>query len=360
MNVTATVTVTITQVNDDPVAKTDTASTSEDTDTLPVDVIANDTDVDTDADLNENALHTRADLTITAATVQNSEHGSVSIVDNKLVFSPALNWFGIAVIDYTISDGNGGTSSSTLSVTVGSVNDLPQFTVAPADMELTEDEADGTSGLTVSDVETAADVLSVTVVSSSNPALIAVSDVTITAGAGGARTVTVNPKDNQNGAATITLRVTDGDGGNTTITFNVTVAAVNDAPVANDKTLNIDEDASLQSILKSSVSSDVDVATNTDTYALTITTQAQHGTAGIDGDGNLTYVPDKDYNGTDSFGYTATDAAEAVGTATVTVNIAQVNDAPEVGDDTATTTEDNAVDILVLGNDSDVDMEAAN
>ena len=358
VNVTATVTVTITQVNDDPVAKTDTASTSEDTDTLPIDVIANDTDVDTDADLNENALHTRADLTITAATVQNSEHGSVSIVDNKLVFSPALNWFGVAVIDYTISDGNGGTSSSTLSVTVGSVNDLPQFTVAPADMELAEDEADGTSGLTVSDVETAADVLSVTVVSSSNPALIAVSDVTITAGAGGARTVTVNPKDNQNGAATITLRVTDGDGGNTTITFNVTVAAVNDAPVANDKTLNIDEDASLQTILKSSVSSDVDVATNTDTYALTITTPAQHGTAGIDGDGNLTYVPDKDYNGTDSFGYTATDAAEAIGTATVTVNIAQVNDAPEVGDDTATTTEDNAVDILVLGNDSDVDMEA--
>ncbi|MEZ4509172.1 MAG: Ig-like domain-containing protein, partial [Eubacteriales bacterium] len=162
----------------------------------------------------------------------------------------------------------------------------------------------------------------------------------------------------QNGSATITLNVKDGNNANTIITFTVTVAAVNDAPVALDKTLNINEDAALQTVTKASLASDVDVATNADTITLTINTPASHGTAGIDASGNVTYVPGKDFNGTDSFVYTATDGAEATDTGTFTINIAQVNDAPETLDDTATTNEDNAVDISVLANDSDVDMQS--
>ena len=70
-------------------------------------------------------------------------------------------------------------------------------------------------------------------------------------------------------------------------------------------------------------------------------------------------TPNADYNGPVSFTYSIEDSEGAESnTASVTVMVAQVNDAPEVVDDTATTTEDNAVDILVLGNDSDVDMDA--
>ncbi len=353
---TGSVTVTITQVNDAPVAVADTASTNEDTATDAIDVLANDTDVDTGTSLNQGTLHLHGDMTITEAAVRDAASGSVSIEENKLVFSPALNWFGVAIIDYTMADGHGGTSSSTLSVTVYSVNDLPLFTTAPADMELTEDSDNGESGLVVNDVETAAELLNVTIMSSDNPTLVDVGDVMIAAGAGGARTVTINPKDDQNGTAVIALKVTDGDGGETTVSFTVTVAAVNDTPVALDKTLNINEDASTLTIQKSVVSGDVDVATNADTYNLTITTPAQHGTAGVDENGNLTYTPNENYNGQDSFGYTATDAANAAGTGTITINIAQVNDAPEVENDTAETAEDTPVDILVLENDSDIDM----
>ena len=354
-----TVTVTINQVNDNPVAVADTDSTNEDTPKSGIDVLANDTDVDTGAALNLNALHSKSDFTITAAALTNSAHGSVEIVNNKLNFTPALNWFGTEVVNYTVSDGHGGTANGTLTMTVNPVNDLPVFDTPPTDMELSEDGADGAIDIVVSDIETAAASLAVTVTNSSNPTLIATSDVTITAGAGGTRTITVNPKLNQNGSSTITLKVDDLTTGTRTVTFVVNVAAVNDAPVAADKTLNINEDAAKQTVTKASLTSDVDIATNADALTLTITTAAQHGTAAIDANGDVTYVPDANFNGVDTFVYTATDKGNATDTGTFTVNIAQVNDAPVTQNDSKTTNEDTAVDINVLTNDSDVDMDAA-
>ncbi len=354
-----TVTVTITQVNDSPIAVEDSITIDEDTTTGEVDVLANDTDVDTGSALNQDVLHLRSTFEITTAAVTDEAHGSVTISNNKLVFTPALNWFGEEVIHYTMSDGNGGSSSSTLTVTVSPVNDLPLFDTAPENLSLSEDGADGTTTVVVSDVETAAASLSVTVTDSTNPTLIATSDVTVTAGTGGMRTITVNPKDNQNGSAEITLKVDDLTQGTRTIKFTVTVAAVNDDPVSADKTLNINEDAPLQTITKSSVASDVDIATNADVITLSITTAAQHGTASIDANGNITYKPNANFNGTDTFVYTATDTFESTDTGTVTVNIAQVNDAPETDDDSETTTEDKAVDIYVLSNDRDIDTDEA-
>ena len=242
-------------------------------------------------------------------------------------------------------------------MTVDPVNDVPVFSTAPSNLTLSEDGANGTTDIVVGDVETAVDSLAVTVINSSKPSLIATTDVTVTKGADGARTITVNPKDNQNGEATITLQVDDLTLGTQTITFLVTVTAVNDTPVADDKTLNIAEDATIQTISKASVTLDVDIDTNNDALTLTITKDASHGTAAIDANGNLTYIPTSNFNGTDSFEYTATDKANASDTAIVTVNVSPANDAPVTGNDAKTTAEDTAVVIPVLDNDSDIDMD---
>ena len=357
VKVKGTVTMTITQVNDSPVAVADTAITNEDTPTDAIDVLSNDTDVDTGSALNQNQRHSSDTFRITNAHVADEDSGSATISENKLVFSPATNWFGTAVVFYTFDDGHDASATGRLEITVNSVNDPPVFDTAPEDMTLSEDGPNGTTNIVVSDVETAAANLGVTVVSSTNTALIAVTDVTVTAGELGARTIHVNPKNDQNGSAIITLKVTDEDGGERTIPFTVDVTAVNDDPVANDKTLNIAEDAGTQTIAKSSVASDVDIETNDDALTLTIATAAQHGTAGIDTDGNLTYRAIANFNGTDTFVYTATDKAGRPDNGTVTVNISQVNDAPAVGDDSAETSEDTPVVIPVLVDDSDVDMD---
>ena len=90
---------------------------------VTIDVLSNDTDIDVN-DI----------LTITAASV-NSGFGSVSIVNNKLLFNPGSDFDYLGVnetatvnVNYTISDGNGGVSSSVASVKITGTNDSPIIT----------------------------------------------------------------------------------------------------------------------------------------------------------------------------------------------------------------------------------------
>ena len=72
-------------------------------------------------------------------------------------------------------------------------------------------------------------------------------------------------------------------------------------------------------------------------------------------DGSFTYTPNANFNGTDSFTYTASDGAAASNVATVTMTVTSVNDAPVAVNDSATTAENTAVTIAVLSNDTDAD-----
>ncbi len=353
----ASVTVTITQVNDTPVANPDTAKINEDSTTDYIDVMANDTDVDTGETLNQNERYLISKFSVTAATLTDTTVGTVDLTGNKIKFTPKGNWSGTATINYTLDDGYFATCDSTLTVTVDPVNDIPVFSTPPENLTISEDGANGSTDIVVGDVETASSSLNVTVTKSSNPSLIDTTDVTVTKGTNGSRTITVNPKDNQNGEATITLQVDDLTLGLQTITFVVTVNAVNDDPVADAKTLNIAEDAALQTITKGSIAHDVDIATNADVLTLSITGAASHGTAAIDADGNITYVPTANFNGTDTFEYTVTDLLGAKNKATITVDVSPSNDAPVAGNDAKTTAEDTEVVIPVLANDSDIDMD---
>ncbi|SED69163.1 beta strand repeat-containing protein [Pseudomonas anguilliseptica] len=107
---TATVTVGVKAVNDAPAAVADSATTNEDT-PVTINVLANDTDVDGDS------------LIVTGATASN---GTVVVnADNTLSFTPTGNFSGTALIQYSVSDGKGGTSSSQVTVTVTPQADDP-------------------------------------------------------------------------------------------------------------------------------------------------------------------------------------------------------------------------------------------
>ncbi len=351
------VSVTVTQVNDAPVAVNDTPQTDEDT-PVSIDVLGNDTDVDTNSTLNKHTQHSRDDFTISLDFITEPLHGDIDVVSGEVLYTPDGNWFGIDTFTYFILDGHGGSAQGTVTVTVNSVNDLPVFVTKPADMELTEDLANGSGDFSVSDVETAAASLSVTVYSSSNPTLVATTDVSVTAGIGGARTVIVDPKNNQNGTANITLRVSDGNpDGYTDYTFKVDVAAVNDAPVGDNDSATIEEDTSY-TVAWADLTHDVDIATNADVLGVTITTQAAHGTAEVVG-GDIVYTPGDDWNGTDTFVYTVKDSKDAADTGTISVTVTQVNDAPVADDETLTTAEDTAKAINVLEGDTDVDQDGS-
>jgi hypothetical protein len=84
-----------------------------------------------------------------------------------------------------------------------------------------------------------------------------------------------------------------------------------------------------------------------------------NGTVTIDDNGTpndptddiLTYIPDPDFNGTDSFDYTVCNTAGDCSTATVTVEVLPIVDAI---DDAVATLEDTPVTIDILANDNDI------
>src|SRR5690606_1879525 len=122
--------------NPAPEAVDDEGTTDEDT-SLSVDadkgVLANDTDPDGD-DLTVSAVNGDADAVGTV--VEGSDGGTFTLrPDGSYVFNPGSSFQHLGVgqsattsIEYTVSDGEGGTHTATLTVTVTGTNDAPTLT----------------------------------------------------------------------------------------------------------------------------------------------------------------------------------------------------------------------------------------
>ena len=139
----------------------------------------------------------------------------------------------------------------------------------------------------------------------------------------------------------------------------VTVTVTNDTPVANNDTYAATEDVTLNIGAGAGV-----LANDTDAHPLTASFAAGSGPANgaltLNADGSFSYIPNPGFSGSDTFQYRAIDnqappAQSAL--ATVTINVASVNDAPIAIDDTYATDEDNLLSINIstglLSNDSD-------
>jgi len=95
-------------VNTDPIAADDTASVNEGGE-VTIDVLLNDTDADIDS------------LTISGIT--QAAHGFVTNNGTDVTYTPDTDYSGTDSFTYTISDGNGGTDTATVAITVNPVND---------------------------------------------------------------------------------------------------------------------------------------------------------------------------------------------------------------------------------------------
>jgi large repetitive protein len=318
---TASVTVTVTPRNDPPLAVDDAGSTNEDTPVI-ISLLANDSDLDGDA------------LTVIAAT---SANGTVVInPDGSITFTPNENFNGTATINYTISDGQGGTDTAITNVIVRPVNDSP---VASNDSAATQEDTPITLNPLGNDSDVDGDPLSLT--SAASP------DGQVTINPDG--TITFAPNANFSGTATVTYTISDGNGGTATATITLTVTEVNDPPVAVNDNVSTREDFSVTiPVLPNDSDADNDPLRVTQAVA-------GNGTVAINPDGTITYTPNPDFNGVDTVTYTISDGRGGTSTATVQITVNPVNDIPVAGNDNATTPEDQPVNIPVLANDSDDD-----
>ncbi|WP_373926062.1 tandem-95 repeat protein, partial [Vibrio parahaemolyticus] len=318
-----TVEVNVTPVNDAPVAKDDIATTQEDT-AVTIDVLPNDSDVDGDK------------LSIQSASVPEAQ-GKVEIVDGKLVFTPAENFNGDAEITYTVTDG-ALTDQATVKVTVNAVNDTPVVESNIADQALAEDFTPYTIDLNTafSDVDNVDGELTFSVSGNSNIQVAIVNGI-----------VTITPTADWNGSETLTFTATDPSGESISQTVNFTVAPV--ADIVADSVTVVEDTPTIIKVLGNDTFEGDDKVVSLDTN-----NGPANGTVSINPDGSVTYTPNDNYHGTDSFTYIVTSGGVSEST-TVSVDVTPVNDAPVAKDDIATTQEDTAVTIDVLSNDTDVD-----
>jgi len=164
--------------------------------------------------------------------------------------------------------------------------------------------------------------------------------------------VMYTPDYNYSGTDSFTYTVTDGKGGIDTKTVNVTIAAVNEAVDAINDTSTMEQDT-LATVLDL-IGNDTD--SDGDSLTVTSVTSAANGTVSLDL-GVVTYKPDANFSGSDSFDYTVSDGT-VTDTATATIIVTALNSGPVAVADSASVDEDLSIQIDVLANDTDADGDS--
>ncbi|EIT7140630.1 tandem-95 repeat protein, partial [Vibrio parahaemolyticus] len=328
----AKVTVTVNPVNDAPTIKVDAVeSITEDavnTDTVVATLTVRDTDTSEDQ------------LTV---SLENNSNGYFVLVGNEVKLTQAgvdaVNNDELNLKDLTISasvsDGVNPTASDSDSFIVNRVNDAPTVENAIADQELSEDFA--TYTIDLNDAFKDSDSALNFSVSGNSNVLVSIEN----------GIATISPTADWNGSETLTFTATDPSGESISQTVNFTVAPV--ADIVADKATVVEDTPTIIKVLGNDTFEDDGKVVSLDTN-----NGPANGTVSVNPDGSVTYTPNDNYVGKDTFTYIVTSGGVSEST-TVEVNVTPVNDAPVAKDDIATTQEDTAVTIDVLPNDTDVD-----
>ncbi|WP_237300944.1 tandem-95 repeat protein [Vibrio parahaemolyticus] len=322
----------VNRVNDAPTIKVEAVeSITEDalsTDTVVATLTVRDTDTPEDQ------------LTV---SLENNSNGYFVLVGNEVKLTQAgvdaVNNDELNLKDLTISasvsDGVNPTASDSDSLIVNRVNDAPTVENAIADQELSEDFA--TYTIDLNDAFKDSDSALNFSVSGNSNVLVSIEN----------GIATISPTADWNGSETLTFTATDPSGESISQTVNFTVAPV--ADIVADKTTVVEDTPTIIKVLGNDTFEGDDKVVSLDTN-----NGPANGTVSVNPDGSVTYTPNDNYHGTDSFTYIVTSGGVSEST-TVSVDVTPVNDAPVAKDDIATTQEDTAVTIDVLPNDSDVD-----
>ena len=280
------------------------------------------------------------DRSITAVT--QGAHGAVTIDtkgtlatnDDELVYTQVADYNGQDSFTYTVTSG-GATETATVTVNLSAVADIAD------DAEtVLEDNSFDVDVIDNDDFEN----VSFAITNVSDP--LHGSAVVDTKGTGDTTddTIDYTPDTDYHGSDSFTYTVTSGG---VTETATVTMTVTADPDIVDDS-VEVDEDSganNLDLLFNDSFESAGRSITLASDPANGTTTIHNNGTALNTADDYVVYTPDAGYVGSDSFTYTVTSGG-ATETATVSVTVKAVNDAPEndVGS-TAVTSEDVAVNL---------------
>ncbi|EJG0479211.1 tandem-95 repeat protein [Vibrio alginolyticus] len=171
-------------------------------------------------------------------------------------------------------------------------------------------------------------------------------------------TYTVTPDTDFNGELDLTFDISDGQE-TISSSIDLTVRPINDAPVPEDKTFEIEEDGTL-------IFTDADLltgATDIEGDNLTVEGVSYDGGDGIltdNGNGTYTFAPNENFNGDVNFSFDVSDGTDTV-SANIDVSVTPVDDAPVSGNLAYSVDEDGSIRLSqeqLLSQASDVEGDA--
>ncbi|WP_332666755.1 Ig-like domain-containing protein, partial [Aeromicrobium sp.] len=348
----ATLAITITGANDAPVATDDAGSATEAGTAAGANasgnVLSNDSDVDNGDTKSVASVRTGTEAgSGTAGTVGAAlagAYGSLTlnadgsysyVVDDANATVNALNATQSLTDNFTyaVSDGNGGSDTATLAITITGANDAP---ASGGSQSVSGSEDDASIGGTVppaSDVD--GDSLTYALVAGSVQINSATApDGSVAFDADGSYSYATGADDqalNNGESRTITFQYVASDGSSqsapATVTITVNGADDNLRPTARDDSATTDEDTAVV----------IDVLANdSDPEGEALTPQLvagpENGAVAYDASSKkFTYTPGANFNGTDSFTYKISDTAGGASSpATVAITVNPINDRPVI------------------------------
>ncbi len=309
----ATVSITVIAQTDPPTANAQAVATDEDT-AVTITLTATDPNGDP----------------LTYSVIAAPAHGVLSGGAPNLTYTPDANYNGPDSFNFVVNDGIVDSTPADVSITVNPVNDAPL-----AEGQAVTGAEDTPTAITLNGSDVDGDALSYAVTGA--PAHGSLS--------GAAPNLVYTPVANYNGPDSFTFAVSDGQA-QAAATVSIGVMPVNDPPTANAQAVTTEEDTAVAIIL---TGSDLDG----DALAFSVTAAPAHGA--LSGTApNLVYTPAANYNGADSFTFQVSDGT-ANATATISITVNPVNDAPVTNAQAVTTNQDTAVGVTLSGSDPDGD-----
>jgi VCBS repeat-containing protein len=150
-----------------------------------------------------------------------------------------------------------------------------------------------------------------------------------------------------NGDGQLDLAVANAGYNNVTVLLN-TSSPTNDAPVADNDSYNVDEDTVLTVAAPGVLEGDTDA--DGDPLSAVLVSGPLNGSLSLSTDGSFTYTPDANFNGTDSFTYSANDGEANSNVATVAITTNSANDTPTDIALSANAVPENSSSGTVIGN----------
>lgn len=273
-------------------------------------------------------------LSVVLAT--DAAHGELLFnSDGSFTYTPDADFHGTDSFTYRASDGTSSSNEATVTLSVAAVNDAP---VAHAQTLETEEGSPLALTLAASDVD--GDAVTFEVVDGPTGGTLS----------GTAPNLIYTPAAGFIGADSFTFVASDGTTVSAPVAVSISVTEINAPPAADPLAISTDEDTSVPVTLSGS-----DPEGEPITYEVLSgpTYGSLSGTAP-----HLTYTPDANHHGSDSFTYRVSDGENVSGSATVSISVASINDAPVATSESYSMDQDTTLTVPgagVLANDTDAD-----